>query len=132
MVTETIILTNLIEYLNDKCKPFSPVVIGGLSPNSSGISAELAPGYSRSEYLDGGAFLRMPVLFLIRHDKHQTAMETAFTLAKAVREITIKEDVIHEEIAGTSIGSAPEFVQRSGADYIYSLIINIDYLAERT
>jgi hypothetical protein len=129
MVTETQILTGIIEYLNEKCKPFSMITIGGLSPNDNSISAEIAPGYSKSEYLDGDVFQCMPVLILIRHGKHQTAMETAFTLAKIIREVTIYGDVIHGKIAGVSIGSAPEFVQRNGADYIYSLMINVNYMA---
>jgi len=128
MVTETQILTNIIEYLNEKCEPFSAITIGGLSPNNNGISAEIAPGYSKSTYLDGGAYQCMPVLILIRHSSHKTAMETAFTLAKAVREITINDEKIHEKTGGISIASAPEFVQRNGADYIYSLMISADYL----
>ncbi|MDR2558762.1 MAG: hypothetical protein LBC86_04355 [Oscillospiraceae bacterium] len=129
MIAETQILTKTIEYLNEKCSPFSPVSIGGLSPNNSGISAEITPGYSKSVYLDGGVFQRLPVLILIRHGKHQTAMETAFKIAKTVCGITINGIKIDEKIAGINMGSAPEFMQRSGADYIYSLIINIDYLA---
>jgi hypothetical protein len=131
MITETQILTKTIEYFNENSSPFSPIAVGGLSPNNNGISAELAPGYSKSAYLDGGAFQRMPLLILIRHERHQTAMETAFSIAKTAREITIIGAEIDSRIAGISIGSAPEFVQRSGADYIYSLIINVDYMAER-
>jgi hypothetical protein len=101
-----------------------------MNPNGL-ITAELAPGYARSVYLAGGVFQRMPVLFIIRNKKHQTAMETAFALAKTTRDA--RKDYgtgfIHDSIAGISVGTAPEFVQRSGADYIYSLIINIDYLA---
>ncbi|MCL2698330.1 MAG: hypothetical protein FWE74_09675 [Oscillospiraceae bacterium] len=130
MITETQILAKVIEYLNSKCSLSSPVSIGGLSPNSSGISAEIAPGYSKSEYLDGGVFQCMPVLILVRHGRHQTAMESAFTLAKAVRETVINGEKICAKVAGISIASAPEFVQRSGADYIYSLIININYMAD--
>jgi hypothetical protein len=128
MVTETQILTGVIEFLNRKYNPFSPITFSGLSPNNSGISAEIAPGYSKSQYLGGDVFQCMPVLLLIRHGKHQTAMETAFALAKAVREITINGEKINDRIAGISIGSAPEFVQRSGADFIYSLMINVDFM----
>jgi len=124
MVLETQILTAVIDYFNDNCGLFSPVSVGGTSPNNSGISAEIAPGHARSVYLDKGSLQRMPVLLLVRHQKHQTTMETAVTLAKATREA----DRVHEKIAGLSIGTAPEFVQRSGADFIYSLIVNIDYL----
>ncbi|MCL2698542.1 MAG: hypothetical protein FWE74_10750 [Oscillospiraceae bacterium] len=129
MVEETKMLTDFINYFNENCSLFSPILLGGLSPNNSGISAEIAPGFTKSAYLDGGAFQRLPVLFLIRHGRHQTAMETAFSLASKAREITINGEKIHEKIAGISIGSAPEFVQRSGADFIYSLIINVDYMA---
>jgi hypothetical protein len=122
MVLETQILTAVIDYLNDTCAPFSKIIMGGLSQNG-GISAEIAPGYARSNYLGGGVFRRMPMLLIIRHGRHRTALETAFTLAKAAREA----GKIHEAVAGVSMGSGPEFVQRSGADYIYSLIINIDY-----
>jgi len=127
MILETRILTAVINYLDEKCTPFSKITTGGLFLNGSGnggINAEIAPGYARSNYLDGGVFQRMPVLFLIRHSKHQTAMETAFELAKAARE----SDEVHPSVVGINVGTAPEFVQRSGADYIYSLIINIDYL----
>jgi hypothetical protein len=130
MMSETKILTDVINYFNENCSPFSPISLGGLSPNNSGISAEIAPGYAKSSYLDGGALQRLPVLFLIRNGKHKTAMETAFSLAAAAREITINGEKIHEKIAGISIGSAPEFVQRNGADFIYSLIINVDYITD--
>ena len=127
MILETEILTAVTNYFNEKCALFSPITTSGILPNNSGISAEIAPGHARSVYLDKGTFQRMPVLLLVRHQKHQTAMETAFTLAKSTREA----ERIHEKIAGLSVGTAPEFVQRSGADYIYSLIINIDYLTAR-
>jgi len=126
MILETQILTNVIEYLNGRCDLFSPITAGGL-PNGEGISAEIAPGFAKSVYLDGGVFQRMPVLILIRNQKHQTAMETAFELAAAAR--SAGGICVHEKIAGLSVGSSPEYVQRSGADYIYSLIINIDYMA---
>ena len=127
MILETEILTAVINYFNETCGLFSPVSTGGISLNNSGISAEIAPGHARSVYLDKGTFQRMPVLFLVRHQRHQTAMETAFTLAKATREA----ERFHQSVAGISVGTAPEFVQRSGADFIYSLIINIDYLTAR-
>ncbi|MDR2532953.1 MAG: hypothetical protein LBC82_08960 [Oscillospiraceae bacterium] len=124
MILETQILTAVIDYLNETCRPFCSVTTGGISPDNNGISAEIAPGHAKSAYLDGGVFQRLPILLLIKHQRHQTAMETAFTLAKAAR----NKQNIHSKVAGLSVGSAPEFVQRSGADYIYSLIINIDYM----
>jgi aconitase A len=124
MILETQILTAVINYLSEKCAPFAKITTGGISP-SGGISAEIAPGYARSTYLDGGVFQRLPILLVIRHGKHQTAMETAFAFAKAAREA----HEIHTNVAGINVGTAPEFVQRSGADYIYSLIINVDYMA---
>jgi hypothetical protein len=123
MQLETQILTAVINYLNKTCKPFAEITTGSMPMNDS-ISAEIAPGHARSKYLGGGVLQRMPVLLLIRHGKHQTAMDTAFALAKTIRE-TVK---VHENVAGINVGTAPEFVQRSGADFIYSLIFNIDYM----
>ena len=128
MISETQILTAVIGYLNEKSKPFSKITAGGNS--DEGITAEIAPGYARSVYLDCGVFQRLPILLLVRHKKHQTAMETAFTLAETVRKISKKSKNIHGSVAGISMGNGPEFVQRSGADFIYSLIFNIDYLTK--
>ena len=127
MQTETQILSAVLEYIYEKCRPFSRITTGGLSQNG-GINAEIAPGFSKSDYLGGGALLRLPLLITIRHKSHKTAMETAFSLAEIVRKTTRCANEIHEAVANVNVGTAPEFVQRAGADYIYSLIINIDYL----
>ena len=128
MILEMQILTAVSEYLNQRCKPFSSITTGGIS--SEGISAEIAPGYAKSVYLDGGVFQRMPVLLLVRNKNHRITMETAFTLSNAVRKAAKTSKNIHESIAGISMGTGPEFVQKNGADFIYSLIFNIDYMAK--
>ena len=57
-------------------------------------------------------------------------METAFILAQAVRNYKKNRVDFPAQIAGLNMGTGPEFVQRSGAEFIYSLIFNIDYLAK--
>lgn len=127
MIIETQILSAVIEYLNEQCDLFTPVLTGGLSVRT-GINAEIVPGYAKSDYLNGNVFQRLPILVLIKHEKHRTAMETAFTLSDTVRNITRGKVKIHKSVSGISMGSAPEFVQKNGTDYIYSFIFNIDYL----
>ncbi|MCL2077391.1 MAG: hypothetical protein FWH08_03180 [Oscillospiraceae bacterium] len=132
MVLETQIIAAVIEYLNGRVESlsgFSPIVMGGMVAGQSGISAEIAPGYAKSAYLAGGVFQRMPILLIIREQRRQNALETAFNIAEAVRRSgDCKTEKIHQSVAGISMGTGPEFVQRSGADYIYSLIFNIDYM----
>ncbi|MCL2107768.1 MAG: hypothetical protein FWH20_00285 [Oscillospiraceae bacterium] len=127
MTLEIQILTAVIECLNEGSRPFADITIGSIS--EEGISAEIAPGYAKSVYLDGSVFQRMAVLLVVKNKTHKTAMETAFSLADTVRK-NAKNREIHTAVSGISMGTGPEFVQRKGADYFYSLIFNIDYLSK--
>lgn len=92
-------------------------------PETGGISMEIAAGRNVSEYMDKGAYQRMPLLILVKNENQKTALDAVFDICGAVR----RGNNIPASINAVSVASLPELVDNDGKCYIYSLLVNVEF-----
>ena len=119
------ILEKIIEWINDGA--FLPCkIICGRLPDEKGITATAEKGVVLSRYIDGGAYVRLPLVFRTKSLDGEEALEAACKIGQFVE----KHEVFPEGISSCYISSLPEMWDNEGKGFVYSIGINVEFYSE--
>lgn len=108
------VLEKAVERLNSG---LSCEIVCGRLPDSGGIAAEICGGETVSEYIDGGAYIRMEIIFRAKSLDSEQAFATIGNIADYIR----KSENLPDGISAWGVSSQPALEDGGGKGSVYRL-----------
>lgn len=107
-------LEKTVERIN---KGLSCEIVCGRLPDMGGITAEICGGKTVSEYIDGGAYIRMEIIFRAKDLDSEQAFAAIGNIADFIR----KSENLPDGISAWGVSSQPALEDGGGKCSVYRL-----------